>query len=141
MNDLAERLVTPALRLEPPGSLDPAAATLTRADPFPTAVPKPIPLTRGEEALVQGFTLYVQGLMESAGAFKVVPVDMLTARAVLRALDVAGADRDRLGDQMVHEHRLRRAAERERDAAEGARNQAVRHLTDLRRVVGGRGGE
>lgn len=112
MNDPMEILARPALRREPS-----TPAALTRADHFPTAVPRPIPLTRVEEALVQGFTVYAQGIAESARSFKLLPMDVATATAVLRALEVTSADRDRLGDAMAYEQKRRRIAQRECDLA------------------------
>lgn len=92
-------------------------AASVRADEFPTAVPRPVPLTRVEETLVQGFRDYVAGLSTSATGFKLCPLDLATAQAVVRALEVTSADRDRLGDAMVFEQRRRRIAQRECDLA------------------------
>lgn len=111
--DLVPRLLAAAQACEPS-----TPAALTRADAdFPTAVPKPLPLTRVEETLVQGFRDYVAGLSTSATSFKLCPLDLATAQALARALEVTSADRDRLGDAMVYEKRRRRIAQRECDLA------------------------
>lgn len=94
-----------------------APAALVRADEFPTAVPRPVPLTRVEETLVQGFRDYVAGLSTAATSFKLCPLDLATAQAVVRGLEVTSADRDRLGDAMVYEQKRRRIAQRECDLA------------------------
>lgn len=97
--------------------LETAAALSHADDDFPTAVPRPLPLTRVEETLVQGFRDYVKALCESATSFKLCPLDVATAQAVARALDVTSADRDRLGDAMAYEQKRRRIAQRECDLA------------------------
>lgn len=112
VHDLTPHLLAAARR---PENWAPAAPM--RADEFPTAVPKPLPLTRVEETLVEGFREYVAGLSTGATSFKLCPLDLATAQAVVRGLEVTSADRDRLGDAMVYEQKRRRIAQRECDLA------------------------
>lgn len=103
---------------------------LQSVDAFPTATPKPVPLTSAEEELVRCF-------MTCPLSFPPFNVTVACMKAMRRALEVAGAERDRLGDALVAADKQRRQAEREREDARALTKRALFLLRVRRGSVDG----